>query len=289
MSIQKYRAFVKTAETGSITLAARQLGYTQSAVSKMIKDLEDEWGVTLLTRGRGGAVLSSDGLTLLPTVMEMLRSEDNLRLSLSALHGHTQGTLRLGCFSSVSSAMLPAILKRFKESYPGIQVNLFHGEYGEISEWLRKGTIDCGFLGENEASEFDSTPVFSDSLVAVVPADHPLAGSGVYPVSRFETDSFIGLKEEHDYDFAQFFDRHGITPNTAYEVTSDMVLLSMVEAGLGVSIVYEKILEPHRFNVTRLELDKTKQRTVYIASGRDDPRASEAARLFINCTKDYVG
>ena len=65
MAIHKYQAFVKVAEMGSITKAAEAMGYTQSAVSRMVADLEDEWNLNLLRRSRGGLALSSDGLMLL--------------------------------------------------------------------------------------------------------------------------------------------------------------------------------------------------------------------------------
>ena len=71
MAIQKYQAFVKVAELGSITKAAEAMGYTQSAVSRMIADLEDEWNLNLLRRSRGGLSLSSDGVMLLPYIKEM--------------------------------------------------------------------------------------------------------------------------------------------------------------------------------------------------------------------------
>ena len=66
MAIHKYQAFVRVAEMGSITKAAEAMGYTQSAVSRMVADLEDEWNLNLLRRSRGGLALSSDGLMLLP-------------------------------------------------------------------------------------------------------------------------------------------------------------------------------------------------------------------------------
>ena len=66
MALNKYQAFVKVAELGSITKAAEAMGYTQSAVSRMVADLEDEWNLNLLRRSRGGLALSSDGLMLLP-------------------------------------------------------------------------------------------------------------------------------------------------------------------------------------------------------------------------------
>ena len=66
MNIQKYMAFVKTVECGSFTKAAVALNFTQSGISRMIKDLETEWGVSLLERGRAGVILTSDGQKILP-------------------------------------------------------------------------------------------------------------------------------------------------------------------------------------------------------------------------------
>ena len=71
MSIRKYIAYLRTVETGSITQAANELGYTQSAVSKMISDLEQDWQVKLLTRNHSGIEISSDGMVLLPTIREI--------------------------------------------------------------------------------------------------------------------------------------------------------------------------------------------------------------------------
>jgi hypothetical protein len=68
MNLQKYQSFVKTVESGSFTKAAVALNYTQSGISRMIKDLETEWGVALLERNRAGVSLTSDGLKLLPQI-----------------------------------------------------------------------------------------------------------------------------------------------------------------------------------------------------------------------------
>ncbi|MCR5825726.1 MAG: LysR family transcriptional regulator, partial [Oscillospiraceae bacterium] len=73
MSIRKYIAYLRTVETGSITQTANELGYTQSAVSKMIADLESEWNVRLLNRSRSGIELTSDGIALLPAVRAVVK------------------------------------------------------------------------------------------------------------------------------------------------------------------------------------------------------------------------
>ena len=144
MSIQKYIAYLKTIETGSITKAAAQLGYTQSAVSRMIADLEKGWGVTLLTRNRSGIEISSEGLMLLPKLQVICSGYESLNRTVAELHSHTSGSIRVGTFSSFSCGLLPAIIKAFHEIYPHITFNLLNGEYNEIAGWLRKGLVEIG-------------------------------------------------------------------------------------------------------------------------------------------------
>lgn len=87
MNLQKYMAFVKTVETGSFTKAALALRYSQSGISRMIADLESEWGVSLLERGRGGVRLTSDGLRLLPYAKSVLLEYQKLQAQLGELSG----------------------------------------------------------------------------------------------------------------------------------------------------------------------------------------------------------
>ena len=106
MSIRKYIAYLKTIETGSITHAAAQLGYTQSAISRMIADLEDSWGVKLLTRNRSGIEISSEGLTLLPKLQAICKDYEDLNYAISELHGLSSGSIRLGARAEGKSVVL---------------------------------------------------------------------------------------------------------------------------------------------------------------------------------------
>ena len=169
MSIRKYIAYLRTVETGSITQAANELGYTQSAVSKMISDLEQDWQVKLLTRNHSGIEISSDGMVLLPTIREIVKDYEDLNFAVSELHGVQSGTLRLGCFTSLAISLLPEILKDFHQTYPNIQIQLMTGEYYEISEWLRRGAIDCGFLAIPASNDFETTTILHDTMVAFLP------------------------------------------------------------------------------------------------------------------------
>ena len=167
MSIRKYIAYLKTIETGSITHAAAQLGYTQSAISRMIADLEDSWGVKLLTRNRSGIEISSEGLMLLPKLQAICKDYEDLNYAISEIHGLSSGSIRVGAFSSISSGCLPQIIKSFHEIYPHIDFQLINGEYNQISSWLRRGLVDCGFVCLPAANDLDASFLLQDTLVAI--------------------------------------------------------------------------------------------------------------------------
>lgn len=280
MSVRKYIACLRAVETGSITQTAAELGYTQSAVSKMIADLENEWQVRLLNRSRSGIELTSEGLALLPAIRAIVKDYDDLVFSVSELHGVHAGLLRIGCFTSLSTSVLPDALKSFHEMYPNIRIQLFNGEYEEIAAWLRRGTVDCGFLALPVAPEFETVFLLRDSFVAIMPEGHPMAGEPVFPISRLPHEDFVKLNELPDLEIDHFLDSLSEKPRIAYEATNDFTLLAMVESGLGVSIVHDLILHPRRYRLARLPLDTTYFRDVALAV-KKDAVPSSVTKLFI--------
>ena len=148
MSLIKYQILLKTVELGGITKAAEALGYTQSAASRMIAALEQEWDMELLVRSRGGVRLSGAGETLLPYLRAVCGAHKELEEQVADLHGLTRGTLRVGTFTSVSIHWLPPIMKQFLHRYPGIRFELVSSwEFAEIEDMVHQGAVDCGFLG----------------------------------------------------------------------------------------------------------------------------------------------
>ena len=286
MNIKKYIAFLQTVESGNITQSARELGYTQSAVSKMIADLEAEWNTKLLVRGSDGVQLTSDGHTLLPAIQAVVKDYQNLNYMVSEIHHMEAGLLRLGCFTSFSAGVLPMILKAFREKYPKISIQLFHGEYGDLTELLLRGIIDCAFLAMPLAPGLEGRFLLQDSLVAILPLDHPLAGEERYETKNLPEESFIRLKETQDYEINRFLDSLAYQPRPAYEVQSDFALLSMVESGLGISIVHDLMLQPMRYQLRRLPLDVTAYRSVGVA-WKGGAELSSLTRLFVEHVLSY--
>ena len=124
-NLLKYLAFVKTVEFGSFTKAAEALHYAQSSVSKMVADLEKEWGMTLLERNRNGLGLTSAGEQILPFVRTVLRDFEALEHQIGELQGVKSGIVRIGTFPAWRSIGCPAFLHGFRRITPGSSMKCF--------------------------------------------------------------------------------------------------------------------------------------------------------------------
>ena len=231
VNLNKYQILLKTVELGSITRAAEALGYTQSAVSRVIADLEREWDMELLTRSRTGVVLSSSGAALLPYVQAVCNAGRELEEQVAELHGLTRGTLRVATFASVSIHWLPAIMKEFLGRYPGIQFDLVSNwEFAEVEDLLRQGQADCGFLGLPAGPGLETYPLFRDELMAV-PWITPLAKAPYYPMERFREDPYINTPEER-LEIGLIFRRRD-SAQSRYTVTMTLPHWPWWNRGLG--------------------------------------------------------
>lgn len=169
VNIQKYMAFIKTVEYGSFTKAAALLHYSQSGVSRMINDLEKEWGIVLLERGKSGVRLTSDGTKLFPYIKGVCSEYEKLRMEIDEVTGLQSGLIRIGTFSSVATHWLPNIIKEFQKDYPNIEYELLLGDYTEIERWIIEGRVDCGFLRLPVHSDLETIFLEQDDLLAVLP------------------------------------------------------------------------------------------------------------------------
>ena len=229
MNLQKYLAFVKTVEYGSFTKAAELLNYTQSGVSKMIADLEQGWGVTLLERSKHGVKPTSDGMKLLPHAQSLCAEFDKLTMQVDELRGLQSGLIRIGTFSSVATHWLPNIIKEFQKDYPNIDYELLLGDYTEIEEWIHTGRVDCGFLRLPTHPEFETIFLAQDRLMAIIPEDHPLRDCDPFPVAALCEEPFLLLEKGAKAEIAAVFERNGLTPNVKFTTWDDYAVMSMVD------------------------------------------------------------
>ena len=283
MNIQKYIAFIRTVEYGSFTKAAEILNYSQSGISRMINDLEKEWGVSLLERGRSGVRLTSDGLQLLPFAKSMCNEYRKLQTQVEELNGMKTGLIRIGTFSSVATHWLPNIISKFQKDYPNIDYELLLGDYAEIEKWIFEGRVDFGFVRLPTLPEFETFFLEEDKLLVVLPENHPLADCDYFPVKALCEYPFMLLQRSVKADTADIFEKYNITPKIHFTTWDDYAIMSMVESGLGISILPQLILQRIPYRIVTKELEIPAYRKIALGL-RDKKNTSLAVRQFL----DYI-
>lgn len=284
MNLQKYLSFVKTAECGSFTRAAALLNYSQSSISRMISDLETEWNVSLLERGVGGVKLTSDGTKLLPYAKSVVAEFEKLQMQVDELNGLQSGLIRIGTFSSVATHWLPNIIREFQKDYPNIDYEFLLGDYLEIENWVSDGRVDCGFLRLPTQPEFETMFLEQDQLLAVLPVGHPLAALERVPAAALCDEPFLLLEKGGKADCAEIFRRSGLTPKIRFTTWDDYAIMSMVEGGLGISILPQLILKRVPYQIVTKELEIPAYRKIGLAL-RDKKSASLAVKRFLDYLK----
>lgn len=280
LNVQKLQAFVLTVEYGSFTRAAQELNYTQSAVSRMINDLEREWNVTLLERGRKAVRLTGDGTRMLPYAKSICSDYEKLQMQVDELNGLESGLIRIGTFSSAALHWLPNIITEFQKDYPNIDYELLLGDYTEIEDWISQGRVDCGFTRLPTKPEFDTIFLEQDKLLAIIPENHPLKDFEKFPVSALCDEPFMLLEKGAKAEVSEIFERHHLTPRVHFTTWDDYAIMSMVEKGLGLSIVTELILKRVPFKIIAKELDVPAYRNIGVAL-KDRKTASLAMKKFL--------
>ena len=288
MSITKYQMFLKTAACGNFSKAAQALNFTQSGVSHAVQSLEEELGVTLLSRNRGGVVLTADGRALLPEIEKLCAAHHALMQSAASLRGMDAGLVKVATFSSVSAQWLPSILKSFGGQYPSIEFDVVTSDfYEQVEEWILKGTVDCGFLRLPSVKRLQTYALHRDELQVIVPCDHPYAHTSPFPAEALAEEPFIQLEEGEDYEIRAAFDEMGVRPNVKYTAREDRTILAMVSKGLGISLLPELMVRHSPTPIKVCHAPLHFYRTIGIGV-KDKKALSNSTRLFVDYVRTWV-
>ncbi|MDN3019592.1 LysR family transcriptional regulator [Paenibacillus sp. BSR1-1] len=279
--MNSYYAFIKAIETGSFTKAAEELGYTQSAISQMVHSLEEELSTTLILRSRTGITLTPDGEEFLPFIKNICNSHRELQEKLKEMEGLHSGLIRIGTFSSVSCHWLPGLMKDFKKQYPAVQFELHQGDYTDIFHWIKDGSVDFGFVNPKAVSNLMTIPLQEDEMLAVLPTEHSLAAHPKVALKELTNDPYILLDEGEFSEPLTIFNQHNFQPNIQYRVYDDYSIMSMIEQGLGISILPKLVLSRCPYQIVTKPISPAIVRTISLAY-KDKRVLPIASRYFID-------
>ena len=237
VKLELYRVFKEVAETGNISVAAKNLYISQSAVSQSIKQLETALQARLFARSPRGVVLTGEGQMLYQYVRSALgliaTGEDKLSQAQQLL----LGTLVIGASDTVTSFFLTPYLEAFHRQHPGIRLKIVSGRSAKVLSLLKSGAVDIAFASSPADSAVDSWPCFSTHSVFVAGSQYPCDFDHAHTRQEIADFPLILLerKASSRVFLEQEFLKSGVTLNPEIELSSRSLLVSLARIGLGVA------------------------------------------------------
>jgi LysR family hydrogen peroxide-inducible transcriptional activator len=246
MELHQLRYFCAVAEAGSFSRAAEQSHVSQPSLSQQIMKLEDELGARLFDRLGRSVRLTDLGKTFLPRARAVLRELEAARGDVVEQKASINGPVTVGVIPTVAPYFLPAQLTSFSRKFPLVHLTVVEEITPILLGRLRAGTIDVAILAlPIRGHEFKASALLTERLFAALPKNHKLAKRNSLFLKDLRTQPFLLLRDGHCFrDTAvAACDRARMHPQIIFESGQFTSLLSMVGAGMGVSIVPEMAIE----------------------------------------------
>lgn len=268
------------ADAGSFTGAANALGFTQPAISQMVRRLEQRTGTILVERSGRQVRLTEAGEVLARHAVGVLAALDAAEEEITAIAGLRAGRVRLMAFPSSSATLVPKALAILKQRHPGVTIHFTEAEPPESLAALRNGDCDVAVafayegmdLGEIEEdlSALVTHRLLDDEVRLVVPEGHPLAKQSAAHMSDFTSEEWIAGCPRCRGHLLSLADHAGFAPNVAFETEDYVAVLGLVRAGLGVALVPDLILgAAKRDGVVALPLEPASRRQILAVTTPD--------------------
>ena len=287
MDTKKLEALATAVEMGSFTRASEVLGYTQSGLTHMMNSLEKDFGFPVLVRGRAGVRLTAAGERIFPLVRDCLAAGELLEREIRMINADKEETIRVAAYASVAVHWLPEVIQQFRHDHPGVNVDIQMGSVEEVYRWVREDKADMCFASRQEGQTLEWTYLRNNRLVAILPPDYDMQGRETFPVYGFDGQEFLMPSMGFDLDIMRVLNRHGVMPLVRTTQVSDSVIISMVEHGLGVSILSELVMKGRKDNVQAVPMDPPAVRELGIAA-RPRKELRPLARKFIAAARDMI-
>lgn len=288
MDIKDMQLFLTMAEERNITRTAEKIGYTQSGVSHILKNLEKELGFTLFARSQKGLTLTKNGEALLPYIKHTLSSHEHVEQQIAAINGIQEGRIAIGSYVSASINWLPVAIRNFREKYPRITVDIYEAGFEKIEEWLQSSEIDFAITSSfSSDNNNDWIPLKTDPYLAICSPESQHASKKSFDLKDLETTWCMLLERGNDTDLQAYLEKHHIHPMYAYSSLNDFTMIAMARENLGICVLPELVTRNMIEGLVALPLDPPVQRTLGI-SIPSLAEASPATRLFIESLQEVV-
>lgn len=294
MDTERCKEFVVLAQTKNFLEASNQLFIAQSSLSKHIKALEKELGVTLLDRSTRRVDLSPAGRVFLPYAQKLTHLDYEARTALFDASENNRDVLNVGSIPVMVPYGITQVLASFERDNVGERLKIVEGDADDLKDMLRKHKLDLAFIREwdgevskdGDDQEFCKVPFATDQLVAVLPSTHPLAGERSIRLGELANEEFL-LLPEGTLMYALILDAcavEGFVPQVRYQGHRASNIIDLVARGMGVSLLMRKpVASLAQGNVSLVAVEPTVSTEISVYYRRDE-EPSAAVRKFL----DYV-
>jgi len=283
MNLMHWRLLVAVADCGSITGAAERVSLTQSGASQAIAALEEMLGVRLFTRERRQTVPTAVGLQVVDHARAMLATLEQIQSVADAAKGLSRGSIRLASFPVVLQAVLPPLLRRFRQRHPGIDVVTLEASDDEVEALLAAGTIDVGTV-VNPSPERNACLLGRDPWLAVVPTGHRFARPGrrgVVALAELVAEPFIVATGGCEATAEGVVTDAGLAlTDVRARVRDWSSAFALVREGVGVTLVPELTLPADRSGLQVLQLAEPVHRAFGLVASPAASRSRAVQALF---------
>lgn len=295
MNLQQLRYAVALAEAKSFTKAAAEMFVVQSGLSQQVRRLEQELGLQLFERTTRSVSLTPAGESLMPLLHQVVAGVERIKIDAQALSGTVAGRLTVGMMEVPPESFdVATLMANFHARFPEVSVTLRSGGSAALLEAARDRKLDVAVVGSNVSRAFEQltfTHLFSESLVAVIPATHPLTRSTAVSIEELAELPFIdfppgyGLRHETDRGFAE------VSRRVAFEVTRVDEVIHFVRKELGVALLPESVARARADRDPELALRPVAgvelHRRVHLVTQHRQLR-SAACEAFLACVEEHM-
>lgn len=300
MNINYFKEFVILADTKNYLEAAEILYISQSSLSKHIKSMETELGVTLFDRTSRSVELTKIGEMLLPYATNIMNSQleytDMIRNELDDFRGQ----VTIGSIPAIAQYRITDLLVEYKKKFPQYVIKVFEHDNQKLIDSLRQKQCDLIFVRDFDQllkdDEFEKIPYLVDPMVALLPRKHPLAASDTIRLEQLRDESFIMLEEDEFLQniWQKCCNHVGFKPRVAFSCHRMDGILDLVTKNMGVSLIMQNQANnpmdsklPPNPPWTTCKLIPEVNVTVYLCYRKSKP-LSKAARHFVECVKEMA-
>ena len=246
MELRHLRYFVAVAEALSFTRAAQKLRLAQPSLTRQVRKLEDEIGVRLLDRAANRIALTEEGRLFLFESKKLLATSEEIVATVQRMKRGESAELNIGYISNIHYGLLPATLGAFRKLCPLVALNLFDMSCAEQFQALAGHKIDLGFIGlRPPISNHDllAEGVAYDTILAVLPARHPLAKKAKVKLTDLAPHFFIGMSARTHPGAREWLletcESAGFAGKILQEANGEPTAIKFVADGLGVALMPE--------------------------------------------------